>query len=153
MQNFIERHNSKIKGVISCFDRIVLTGTIPGICYAEGMTSLLSKRNIRIFDYTDFVEPMREKIRLNAEKLAEENGLEIDLSAKRIFEMKTALTILSNNEVRIQDLCIYSRQWKPALLISPGTIKKLTKHISRQYPANVCTITSTLLLLSWACVI
>lgn len=44
MQNFIERHGSKIKGVISCFDRIVLTGTIPGICYAEGMTSLLYKK-------------------------------------------------------------------------------------------------------------
>jgi len=83
MQNFIERHNTKIKGVISCFDRIVLTGTIPGICYAEGMTSLLFKKNIRIFDYTNFVEPMREEIRLNAEKLAEENGMEIDFIRKK----------------------------------------------------------------------
>jgi hypothetical protein len=85
MQNFIERHNSKIKGVISCSDRIVLTGTIPGICYAEGMTSLLFKKSIRIFDYTDFVEPMREEIRLNAEKLAENNGLEIDFIRKKNF--------------------------------------------------------------------
>ncbi len=35
MQNFIERHDSQIKGVISCFDRIILNGTIPGICYAD----------------------------------------------------------------------------------------------------------------------
>jgi hypothetical protein len=85
MQNFIERHNTKIKGVISCFDRIVLTGTIPGVCYAEGMTSLLFKENIQIFDYTKFVEPMREEIRLNTEKLAEENGLEIDFIRKKNF--------------------------------------------------------------------
>lgn len=85
MQTLIERHNSKIKGTISCFDRIILTGTIPGICYADGMTKLLFKKNIRIFDYTDFVEPIREQIRLNAEKLAEENGLEIDFIRKKNF--------------------------------------------------------------------
>jgi hypothetical protein len=85
MQNFIERHTTKIKGVTSCLDRIVLTGTIPGICYAQGMTSLLFKKNIRIFDYTDFVEPMREEIRINAEKIAVENGLEIDFIRKKNF--------------------------------------------------------------------
>ena len=63
MKNFVERHNTKIKGIISCFDRIVLSGTIPGICYAEGMTSLLFKKDIRIFDYTDFVEPLREEMK------------------------------------------------------------------------------------------
>jgi len=28
MQTLIERHLSKIQGVISCFDRVILTGTI-----------------------------------------------------------------------------------------------------------------------------
>ena len=67
MENFIERHNTKIKGVISCFDRIVLTGTIPGVCYADAMTSLLIKNGVKIFDYTQLVELMREEIRVNAE--------------------------------------------------------------------------------------
>jgi len=40
----IERHSSKIKGVISCFDRIILTGTFPGICYAQGMSAFLTPR-------------------------------------------------------------------------------------------------------------
>jgi len=51
MVDFVERHSDKIQGVISCFDRIVLTGTIPGICYAEGMTRFLTFNGIRIFDY------------------------------------------------------------------------------------------------------
>jgi hypothetical protein len=85
MQNFIERHNTKIKGVISCFDRIVLTGTIPGICYAQGMSSFLSTKNIRIFDFTQWAEPLREEIRVNAERIAEENGLEIDFIRKKNF--------------------------------------------------------------------
>ena len=77
MQKFIERHRSKIKGVISCFDRIVLTGTIPGVCYADGMASLLTNKGIRIFDYTDLVGPMREEIRANTEKIAGDNDIEI----------------------------------------------------------------------------
>jgi hypothetical protein len=105
MQNFIERHETKIKGVISCFDRIVLTGTIPGVCYAQGMTSLLFKNNIRIFDYTDFVEPMREEIRLNAEKLAKENGLQIDFIRKKNFR----------KEDRINDI-IKQRGSQPGLI-------------------------------------
>ena len=28
-------------GVLSCYDRIVITGTLPAICYAAGMTSFL----------------------------------------------------------------------------------------------------------------
>jgi hypothetical protein len=49
------------------------------------MASVLFQKKIRIFDYTHFVEPMREKIRLNAEKLAEENGLEIGFIRKKNF--------------------------------------------------------------------
>ena len=33
---FTDRHASKIRGDLSCFDRVVITGTIPGICYAGG---------------------------------------------------------------------------------------------------------------------
>lgn len=85
MQNFIERHGSKIKGVISCFDRIVLTGTIPGVCYAQGMTSFLFTNNIRIFDFTQWAEPLRQEIRGNAEKVAADNGLEIEFIRKKNF--------------------------------------------------------------------
>ena len=85
MQNFIERHSSKIKGIISCFDRIVMTGTIPGICYAEGMSMFLRQQDIRIFDYTQWAEPLREEIRENAERIAAQNGLEIDFIRKKNF--------------------------------------------------------------------
>lgn len=85
MKNFVERHNSKIKGVISCFDRIVLSGTIPGICYAQGMTSFLNAKGIRIFDFTQWADPLREEIRANAGKIAGDNDLEIEFIRKKNF--------------------------------------------------------------------
>ena len=71
--SLLKRYAKQINGVYSCFDRVVINGTLPGFCYAEGMTSYLYTNKIRIFDYTKFVEPLRNEIRLNAEQIAKEN--------------------------------------------------------------------------------
>jgi len=35
------RYAAKLHGVLSCYDHKVIIGTMPGVCYAGGMTSLL----------------------------------------------------------------------------------------------------------------
>ncbi len=50
-QLLTDRYAPKIRGVLSCFDRILLTGTLPDICFAEGMTKHLASKGIRVFDY------------------------------------------------------------------------------------------------------
>lgn len=77
-----ERYKEKIYGVISCYDRIVIQGVIPGWCFAQGMTSYLNANDIRIFDYPQFAEPLNEAIRENAERIAKENGLQIEFIRK-----------------------------------------------------------------------
>ena len=136
MQNFIERHNTKIKGVISCFDRIVLTGTIPGICYAEGMTSLLFKKNIRIFDYTNFVEPMREEIRLNAEKLAEENGMEIDFIRKKNFRKEDRINDIIKQRGSLPGLVHIFSAMEPCTAYKPWHNKKTHKTYLKTVPGK-----------------
>ena len=49
-QALTERYAERIAGVLSCYDRLVITGTLPTVCYAEGMTRYLNARGIRIFD-------------------------------------------------------------------------------------------------------
>jgi hypothetical protein len=78
MPALTERYAEQICGVLSCFDRLVITGTIPGVCYADGMSSYLRSHDIRIFDYPRFAEPLRDEIRQNAERVAQENGVEIE---------------------------------------------------------------------------
>ena len=82
MDTFIERHAENIQGVLSCLDRVVLTGTIPGICYAEGMTRYLYANNVKIFDFQVWAKPYRNAIRENAERIATENGLTIEFVKK-----------------------------------------------------------------------
>ena len=75
-----ERHDDQIDGVLSCYDRIVITGTLPQLCFARGMTGYLYEHGIRIFQYANFVQPFREQLRLNAQALAKANNIEIDRS-------------------------------------------------------------------------
>lgn len=78
MELLHKRYASKISGILSCYDRIVIKGTLPTVCYPEGMTSYLFTHGIRIFDYAKFADPLREKIKINAEELAVKNNLEIE---------------------------------------------------------------------------
>src|SRR2546425_12659661 len=78
MELLTKRYAEKIIGTLSCYDRILLKGTLPTVCYGEGMTRYLSNKNIRVFDYAKFAEPFREKIKMKAEELAANNGLTIE---------------------------------------------------------------------------
>lgn len=73
-----DRYAEQIAGVLSCFDRLVITGTLPGLCYAEGMAAYLRAQGIRLFDLPRFAEPLRDELRQNAERCAAEAGLEIE---------------------------------------------------------------------------
>ena len=44
MPTFVERRAEQIQGVLSCFDRVVLTGTLPDLCHAEAMARYLESR-------------------------------------------------------------------------------------------------------------
>ena len=39
MSSLLERYAAKIAGVLSCFDRLIITGTVPDICSAQGMVA------------------------------------------------------------------------------------------------------------------
>jgi hypothetical protein len=77
-----ERYQDKISGTLSCYDRMILQGTLPGWCYDKGMTAFLYARQIKIFDYPQFAKALQEKVRENTERIAKENGIEIEFIRK-----------------------------------------------------------------------
>ncbi len=81
-EGLAERYDGRIAGVLSCYDRIVITGTLPGVCYAKGMTSFLYANGILIFDYPKFAATLRDKVRENAAKVAEAVGVAIEHISK-----------------------------------------------------------------------
>ena len=66
MELLTDRYKSKIDGILSCYDRVVITGTLPVISNAQGITFYLFSQGVRIFDYPKFAEPFRNQLRENA---------------------------------------------------------------------------------------
>jgi hypothetical protein len=81
-RDLIDRYRERSHGVLSCYDRILVTGTLPQVCHAEGMTAFLKAQGVRIFDYPRFAEPLRYAIRDRAQELATSAGIAIEYIAK-----------------------------------------------------------------------
>ena len=83
-----ERYGEDIAGVLSCYDRILITGTLPGACFAGGMTHILYSKGIRIFDYAQFTAPLRDRVREQAVTIARDAGIAIETSPSATFARK-----------------------------------------------------------------
>ncbi len=82
MELLTQRYSEKISGVIGCYDRIVITGTLPVLSNSNHLTAYMYQNNVRIFDYAKFAEPFRDTLKANAEKLAQDAGLSIEFIRK-----------------------------------------------------------------------
>jgi len=90
--SLLDRYASRIAGVLSSFDRVVMTGTLTDICHPTAMSAWLVLHGIRIFDYAKkFAEPLRDEIRKNAEAVARAAGLEIEHVRKKSFRKEARI--------------------------------------------------------------
>ncbi len=63
MKTITEQYSKDISRVLSCYDRILIDGTLPELNFAKGMTKYLYGRNIKIFDYVKFAEPLKDIVK------------------------------------------------------------------------------------------
>ena len=105
-----ERYKGQIAGVLSCYDRIIMQGTVPKWCYAKGMTDYCYQHRIRIFDYPKWAEPLRDAIRENMERVAAENQIEIVFirSKKKFRQEKHVQEVLDQRGEEPGVVCIVS---------------------------------------------
>ena len=73
MKHFIEKHKDIIKGVISCFGRVVFKGHLP-LGWAKAMEQLLQRQGLLIKDFKNFVEKHWEQIKNEARNIAVNGG-------------------------------------------------------------------------------
>jgi hypothetical protein len=85
MNSFTERHCEKIAFTLSCYDRIIITGSLVAVGHAEAMTRFIREQGILIFKYPDWAKQFREDIRAHAEKVARDKGVVIDFIQKKTF--------------------------------------------------------------------
>ena len=59
MELLSDIYKKDIACVHSCYDRLIIPGTIPDISYSLGMTTYMYQKGVKIFDYPRFAEPIR----------------------------------------------------------------------------------------------
>lgn len=72
MQNFLARHQSEVKGVLSGWDRIRFRGTNRHISHWAGMMQLLSLLSVLLKDFSVWAQSLTDQLRCATEKLAKD---------------------------------------------------------------------------------
>jgi hypothetical protein len=85
MNNFIQHHEAEIDFVLSCYDRVVISGNLVNIGHSRAATSWLCSHDIRVFDFPRWAEHLRDALRQHAELIARSNKLNIDFIQKKDF--------------------------------------------------------------------
>src|SRR5207245_11173186 len=128
-----ERYQSQIAGVLSCYDRIIIQGTIPKWCYAKGMTDYFYEHNIRIFDYPKWAEPLRDAIRRTWSVSRRQAGSRLSsCGARRAFARRNGSRRCWPSAEMSPGGCAFCRRWSPARAINRGMTKSRKRHTRRR---------------------
>lgn len=126
------RYDERIAGVLNCYDRVVITGTFPTVCYADGMTRFLHASGIRIFEYPDFASELRDRVRAVAASVAEAAGVTIEHIAKSHIRKESVVAKVleqrgdhPGQDSRFQVYPNLARSFRRAATSSCGMNKKL----------------------------
>lgn len=80
-----QRYADEIVGTLSCWDRVIITGTLTDVCHAGAVERCLQRDNIRCFDLKVFAEPLRDAVRDHAILMARNAGLSIEHIERKNF--------------------------------------------------------------------
>lgn len=73
MDHFITKHQARITGVISCFDRLLFKGHLP-LGWSDAMERFIAGQGLRLKDFGGFVARHSERIKQHAKDLAGRAG-------------------------------------------------------------------------------
>ena len=142
-QLLTEKYAESLDGVLGCYDRIVITGSLAELCYAKGMTRYLYTHDTRIFDYTQWAVPLRAAIRANAEAVAQAANLTIEYISKKDFRKEDRIQALLNERGSQPGLVHIFSAMEPCTSYRPWHDKESGHTYLSLTAASVCTTTST----------
>jgi hypothetical protein len=70
---FCAKHQAKISGVLSCFDRVIFRGHLP-LSYAQGMSGFLYQQQVLLKDFKDYAPQIAERVKQHVKGLVEKAG-------------------------------------------------------------------------------
>jgi hypothetical protein len=108
MQSFLARHASKIKGVLSGFDRIRFRGTLRWLANTKGMKNWLWHQNVLLKEFKAVVLSLTEQVRTESERVAKEAGCPMPyLNSSALSKEERAQQIARSRGITEGLVCVF----------------------------------------------
>jgi hypothetical protein len=109
MKDFIQRHQTKIKGVLSCFDRMLFRGYLP-LQYGQGMAGFLKERRIPFGKLKPFLLDTSAALKAHAQEMAEKRGRPYRYLEASLPMEQEARAMAEKEAIEEGLVCIFARQ-------------------------------------------
>jgi len=108
--DFHKKHENKIAGTLSCFDRVIIHGSLSKWGFTHNMNSYLITNKIKVKDYLPFAKEQNILVRQAVEATALENELPIEhiRSPHRFDKEKYIQQLLAGRGEQEGIVCIFS---------------------------------------------
>ena len=107
MERFLERHQDRVVGVLSGFDRLVFRGTFRSISYLKGLEIFLSKQGVLSKDFVGFVTKISERLKQHAHRTADLAGRPyIHLASPKTSKENVAREIIERDGITQGLVCV-----------------------------------------------
>ena len=109
MHEFIAKHEDKITGTLSGFDRLVFRGTLRSIAYDEGMKRYLWANQVLLKDFGSHVERVSRRLKEASLAEAESLGRPVKyLTSSQVSKEEIARGIAAKEGIRDGLVCVLS---------------------------------------------
>lgn len=109
MEEFIQKYEGKVIGVLSGWDRVRFMGTLRMLSCVNGMLVYLSKAGVLLKDFGGFVEGKSDEMKEAIQTRAKELGRPVVyLNSSRISKEQTALEIAQRDGIKEGLVCVLS---------------------------------------------
>lgn len=109
MQQFLDRHQARIVGVLSGFDRLLFRGTLRSISYLVGMDKFLNVHGVLYKHFGRFAERVSDKLKEHARQFADKHQRPFHyLQSSSLSKEDYARTIMERDDIRRGLVCVLS---------------------------------------------
>src|SRR5437588_2848133 len=107
MHEFIAKHQDKITGTLSGFDRLVLRGTLRSISFADGLRHYLHANEVLLKDFGRHVERVSGQLKQASQNEAKELGRPIKyLNSSQVSKEEIARKIMDEDGIHEGLICV-----------------------------------------------
>lgn len=90
MSSLLQRYADRIAGSLSCFDRLILWGTLVRVSHPGGLVNRLKELDVPLQDFAAFAAQLRDEFTAHLRELAAAAGVEIEYLASARLVRKEA---------------------------------------------------------------